>query len=182
MTTLGVSGYGTVFRLTRNGDYKALYSNFGYSLTQPMPGIPVGGLIQDSHGNLYGETQGGIDDDGNEYALGSVFKLTPGGTFTVLYSFSDSHYGDGLFPVGGLTRGRDGNLYGVTEFGGSSGMGTIFRITPKVGFTTLHSFTGTTDGGAPLAGLTLGSNGDFYGTTSYTTAFRFEPPSAECAG
>ncbi len=93
------------------------------------------------------------------------------------------HDGD---PSGGLTWGRDGNLYGVTRYGGTFDWATIFRITPTGQMTIIYNFTGGPDGGAPITGLTLGSNGDFYGTTSEGggafsgTVFRFKPPPVDC--
>jgi uncharacterized repeat protein (TIGR03803 family) len=187
MTNYGPGSNGTVFRITPDGRYRTLYAFNG--TVQPY-GYPVGGLVQDEHGNLYGETQGGINDDNLE-SPGFVFKLTPQGLLTTLYSFSlYIHPLDGTFPSGGLTWGRDGNLYGVTLYGGTFDWGTLFRLTPKGLLTTIYNFTEGADGAAPMTGLTLGSNGDFYGTTStggsvggsgVGTAFRFEPPSAECA-
>ena len=151
-------------------------------------------MVQDSAGNLYGETQGFDDEIYGEVALGLVFKLTPKGSLTTLYSFSlNTHPLNGYFPSGGLTWGRDGNLYGVTQFGGASavngseGFGTIFRLTPKGQMTIIYNFTGGADGAYPTGGLTLASNGYFYGTNFggsalnvNGTAFRFKPPSVDC--
>ena len=183
MTSNGGPGSnGTVFSLTPDGRFRTLYG-FGPAVN-PFD-IPVGGLIQDSHGNLYGEMQGQIDDDGDE-TPGAVFKLTPKGTLTTLYSFSFTHPLNGAFPSGGLTWGRDGNLYGVTLYGGTFDWGTIFRITPTGQMTIIYNFTGGADGGVPITGLTLASNGDFYGTTSEGgsgfsgTVFRFKPPPVDC--
>jgi uncharacterized repeat protein (TIGR03803 family) len=179
---------GTVFRLRRDGTFTTLHVFNG-----PVGSGPEGALIQDDRGNLYGETMGEVNDDGHEVLPGTVFKLTPAGALTTLYSFSYTHIADGYYPVGGLTWGPDGNLYGVTQFGGAADKagntgGTIFRLTPAGALTTLYSFTDShTDGSYPLARLTLARDGKFYGTASVGgahgdgTVFRFAPPQAGCA-
>ena len=83
---------------------------------------------------------------------------------TSLYQFTGG--ADGAGPRGAAVVGSDGNYYGVTAFGGVSGMGTVFRLTPDGTLTTLHAFAGTGDGAEPQAGLVLASDGNFYGTTS----------------
>jgi uncharacterized repeat protein (TIGR03803 family) len=124
-------------------------------------GYPVAGLVQGSDGNFYGPTSAG-----GGHNLGTVFKITPSGTLTTLYSFAGS---GGAFPYGGLVQGSDGNFYGMNQYGGAgqscfSGCGTVFKITPSGTLTTLYSFRGS-DGANPLAGLVQGSDGNFYGTT-----------------
>ncbi len=83
-------------------------------------------------------------------------------TVKVLYNFDGSAGSNPLNIT--LTQGRDGQLYGTTVYGGASGLGSIFKITPSGHATALHSFSGT-DGSYVWAGLTLGSDGNFYGTT-----------------
>jgi len=86
----------------------------------------------------------------------------PAQTFTSLYSFDGT---DGAFPLAGLVQGTNGELYGTANTGGANGDGTVFSLTPSSGaFSVLHSFDGT-DGESPSAGLVLGTNGIFYGTT-----------------
>ena len=98
-----------------------------------------------------------------------MFKLAPGGTETVLYSFKAR--GDGAFPEAGLIADSAGNLYGTTEYGGASGCaggagcGTVFKLSPSGTETVLYSFTGGSDGGTPRAGLIADSSGNLYGTT-----------------
>src|SRR5450759_156770 len=82
--------------------------------------------------------------------------------YTVLYAFGAS---DGYQPYAGLVQGTDGNFYGTTLYGGTSGSGTVFKITPAGTRSTLYSFAGSIDGGYPYAGLVQGTDGNFYGTT-----------------
>src|SRR5208337_2819999 len=103
---------------------------------------------------------------------GTVFKITPSGKLTTLYSFCSvggTACTDGSGPQAGLIQATDGNFYGATYDGGANGSGTVFKITPKGTRTTLHSFcsqTGCTDGYYPWAGLIQATDGNFYGTTS----------------
>ena len=121
-----------------------------------------GQLVQGSDGNFYGTTSAGGSDGG-----GTVFKITPSGTLTTLYSFCQQLSLRGrTFPYAGLVAGTDGNFYGTTLGGGAHGsIGTVFKITPSGVLTTLHSFD-TSDGSNPYAPLVLGSDGNFYGTVS----------------
>jgi len=121
---------------------------------------PYAGLIQGSDGNFYGTTYGG-----GANGDGSVFKLTPNGSETLLYSFAGGT-ADGANPYGGLLQGSDGTLYGTTVNGGANGYGTVFALTPGGTETLLYSFgASATDGQSPQAALILGSDGNFYGTT-----------------
>jgi len=127
-------------------------------------------LVQGADGNLYGTTayEGAF---GSGSSGGNVFKMTPGGTLSVIYNFcAKPNCADGSFPEG-LTLGTDGNIYGTTNSGGPNAggvAGTTFKITPGGNFTTLYNFCAKpncADGGGPN-GLTLGANGNFYGTTN----------------
>jgi uncharacterized repeat protein (TIGR03803 family) len=161
-------GCGTVFKITPGGTLTSLYSfrkGDGYS--------PFTGLVQGTDGDLYGTTlYGGTSDNCRHFTgCGTVFRITPGGTLMKLYTFcSQSNCMDGQFPEGELIQGADGNVYGTTTGGGANdtcmdGCGTVFKITPSGTLTTLHSFDGT-DGAVPLAaGLVLGTDGNYYGTT-----------------
>jgi uncharacterized repeat protein (TIGR03803 family) len=135
--------------------YTDLY-NFGTNSGDPLQ--PSNSLLaQGRDGNLYSTSlYGGTSD------LGTVFKITPGGTITVLYEFDRTH---GSYPYTGLTLGTDGNFYGTTFEGGAHNYGTIFRITPSGSLTTLHSFTNDADGNSPWAPPMQGADGNFYGTT-----------------
>jgi len=124
----GSQGRGTVFQLTPDGTETVLY-NF----TGGADGDGPSGLIMDLQGNLYGTTP-----NGGAYSYGTVFELTPAGIETVLYSFcSKSGCPDGANPSSGLVMDSEGNLYGTTASGGivggncgSSGCGTVFKLTP----------------------------------------------------
>ena len=150
----GTDGNGTVFKLTSNGVETALYS-FAEGTTD---GYSPSSLIQGSDEDFYGTTQqGGTNNEG------TVFRITPTGTETVLYSFSGGP--DGGQPQAALIQGSDGNFYGTAITGGLHGQGTVFRITPSGLETTLFSFTGGADGGQSQAALIQGADGNFYGTT-----------------
>jgi len=126
----------------------------------------MAGLIFDQEGNLYGTASGG--GTGIHGPVGVVFKLTPRGKETVLYSFCEqSGCTDGEGPEAGLVFDQKGNLYGTTHFGGygcSSGCGVVFKLTPEGNYTVLHGFEGT-DGANPAAGLVFDRKGNLYGTT-----------------
>jgi uncharacterized repeat protein (TIGR03803 family) len=123
---------------------------------------PFAGLALDASGSLYGTTY-----IGGSNGYGTVFKVSPSGAFTTLYSFcSEGGCGDGKNPLAGLVQGTDGNFYGTTEFGGASNAGTVFKITSNGVLTTLHSFD-FTDGYSPVAALIQSTDGNLYGTTHY---------------
>ena len=152
------SGCGTVFKMTAGGSLTTLHS---FDLSDGQ--VPVAGLVQGTDGSFYGTASGGGAGGSNG---GTVFKITAGGTFTLLHTFNST---DGYSPRGGLVQGRDGNFYGTTSGGGAHGQGTVFAITPDGLLTTLYSFcpqSGCADGSAPVAGLIQASDGNFYGTTS----------------
>ena len=143
---------------------RVLYSADGVNVGQPY------GLVADAAGNLYGAS------GTTEHPYGSIFKLAKGPTghwnMTVLYDFRGGTDGDG--PNATLTIDSAGNIYGTTIYGGAVrdcdlGCGTIFKLTPSSYLpwkkTTLYSFTGSSDGFYPYAGVTLDSAGNLYGTT-----------------
>jgi len=120
-------------------------------------GGPYGGVIRDKTGTLYGTTRAGGDSND-----GTVWKLSKG-TETVLHSFSGS---DGSAPFATLATDASGNLYGTASTGGSSGYGTVFKLSSSGKFSTLYTFTGSSDGANPYSGLILDKNGNLYGTTA----------------
>jgi uncharacterized repeat protein (TIGR03803 family) len=171
-TTVGGGAYGegVVFKLAQDGTESVLHSFAGGS----DGSIPVAGVIEDRAGNLYGTTYMG-GGKGCSAGCGTVFKLAPDGTETVLYSFcSQTNCSDGGFPETGLVQDRAGNLYGTTLEGGAAGCGavgcgTVFRLTPDGVETVLHAFTGGADGNSPngLIQDTAKEKGDLYGTAQY---------------
>jgi uncharacterized repeat protein (TIGR03803 family) len=125
-------------------------------------GNPVGGLIFDQSGNLYGTT-GGSGGNG----IGTVFMLSPSGgtwTSTVLHNFSRNEE-----PSASLTMDAAGNLYGTTTAGGQDRGGTIFKMTPSNGswtYTVLKELDAPCDQGCfPIGGVTIDASGNLYGTT-----------------
>ncbi len=157
-TAVGGGDYncGTILKLTTSGTLLQYYS-FPCGATA----YPAGGLIQAADGNFYGTTSG----DETTTGLGTVFKMTPDGVVTVLYSFLGGT-GDGQYPECGLTQGTDGTLYGTTSYGGASGYGTIFRISPSGQYSLLYSFP-LDVGAEPSAPPMQHTSGLFYGTTFY---------------
>jgi len=145
-------GGGAVYKITPFGTITRLHSflvSDGYT--------SYAALIQATDGNFYGTTS-----QGGSGTVGTIFRITPTGAFTVLYNFDTTH---GATPYSSLVQASDGNFYGTTEAGGAFGYGVIFRITRAGQLTVLHNFTGGSDGGNPLAGLTLATDGNAYGTT-----------------
>jgi uncharacterized repeat protein (TIGR03803 family) len=123
--------------------------------------IPSGNLLRDSAGNLYGTTALGGDVRNCKDGCGTVFKLAPDGTETILHAFD---YTGGAYPLGGVIMGRNGNLYGTT-LTGANGCGTVYELAPDGTETTLNSFTYGAGGCRPSGGL-LTHKGDLYGTTT----------------
>lgn len=120
-----------------------------------------------SDGSFYGTTSsGGNGFDVSDEGSGTVFKITPAGSLTTLYKFCSQPFcTDGGNPDASLVRGTDGDFYGTTAYGGTSGNGTVFKITPDGTLRTLHNFNDFPDGTLPAAPLLLASDGNFYGTT-----------------
>ena len=166
----GSNFYGTVFKLTPSGKFTTLASFNVYNCS------PMGTLAQDAQGNIYGASAGNYgpnEDYSQPETGGSVFKVSPTGVVTTLYSFSifASGFQYGNHPQGGVTMGNDGNLYGTTPYGGTGGNGkypdgTLFKITPAGVLTTLVSFNYYGNGAAPFNPLIKDANGNFYGTTN----------------
>ena len=166
-TTVWGGGWGNVFKISSSGALTNLYS-----FTSGNDGAFPSGLVQGSDGYFYGTTDHGGTNPGYNYpyGYGTVFKISPNGALTSLYSFTGSN--DGAYPRAGLVQGSDGNLYGTTAGGGTNNLGTVFQISTNGALTSLYSFTtpvnyGSLDVGNPQAGLVQGSDGYFYGTTQY---------------
>ena len=157
------NNYGSVLKVTPSGTLTVLY-NF-CALSGCTDGAYPGALMLATDGNFYGTTGGrGISGSCGGSGCGTIFKITPGGAFTLLHSFAGP---EGSYPSG-LIEGSDGNLYGTTGGGGSgsictAGCGTIFKMTSTGSITTLHNFN-KIDGTGPT-GLIQGNDDDLYGTT-----------------
>jgi uncharacterized repeat protein (TIGR03803 family) len=162
----GRFGVGTVYKITTGGSLTLLHS---FDCNNTADGCnPAAGLIQASDGNLYGTTQ-----NGGTFNAGTVYKITTGGSFTLLHSFDCNSATDGCVPTAGLIQASDGNLYGTTQSGGTFSQGTIYKITTGGAFTLLHSFdcNSATDGCIPQAGLIQANDTNLYGTTQQGGAF-----------
>jgi uncharacterized repeat protein (TIGR03803 family) len=184
-TSVGGPGLAGVFyELTPAGAVTVLHA-FGSSATDGAH--PTGALIQGTDGNFYGITNGGGANDIGSGGDGTVFKIAPDGTETVLYSFGGTT-GDGKSPIAGLVQGTDGNFYGVTSAGGSNGYGAVFSVSPAGGEALLYSFVSNyglsvravsslVQGGT----LIQANDGNFYltteagGTSNNGTVFRITP-------
>lgn len=196
----GTLSGGTVFKLAPNGSggwkETVLYNFTGITQGQTGDGAyPLGNLLLDAAGNLYGTTQlGGIFsfncNSVNAEECGTVFKLSPNGsggyTETILHTFTGYTTGDGANPSAGLIMDSSGNLYGTTKYGGAHGAGTAFMLSPSSSGTwtetVLASFGASiSDVTDPSGPLTRDSQGNLYGTGDaissggYPTVFRLSP-------
>ena len=169
----GKHGLGTIFEIEKNGKEKLLHTFTGRS----DGCTPVGGLIMDAAGNLYGATAAGGGSGLCDEGYGVVFEVDASGSFSVLYAF-----GDGAYPASLLMLDDAGDLYGTTQQGGNSpeceyrgGCGVAFELSPQAGGkwteTVLYNFcslAGCNDGQEPVSGpLVRDSEGNLYGTTIF---------------
>jgi len=163
----GNNGCGTVYEITPSGTKTVLHAFQGGS-----DGVePNSGVIRDRNGNLYGTSGGGNGGANCPNGCGTVFKVAPDGTETVLYAFQAGSDGNG--PVAGLLMDGTGNLYGTTIYGGGAagcpfgplGCGTVFKIAPDGTESVLYVFKGGSDGQFPEGGLIADKAGNLYGTT-----------------
>ena len=156
-----VGGYGVVYQLTPSGS--GWTQNILYLFQNGSDGAYAeGGVIRDQAGNLYGTTLEGGAGGG-----GTVWELSPSGggwTLTTLYSFTGT-----IGSFASLTMDAAGSLYGTTKQDGALGYGNVFRLTNSGGnwtYTSLHDFTGGSDGGQPYGQVTLDTDGNIYGTAA----------------
>jgi uncharacterized repeat protein (TIGR03803 family) len=154
----GLSNSGTVFQLTYAAG-SGWTETFLYSFRGGNDGnLPIGGLVFDSSGNLYGTTSNGGQGGG-----GTVFKLTPSGggwTYSLVYSFTGGYQ---CGPWGTLLM-DGGNLYGTTVCDGAKNAGNVFKLTPSGTYTSLYDFAGGSDGKNPYCRVVFDANGNLYGT------------------
>jgi len=172
----GTTYLGTAFRLSKKGS--GWISNPLHGFGGGDDGLdPYGGVVFGPDGGLYGTTSlGGVPGGCDGRGCGTVFSVRPSAaacktalcpwTETVLHRFSEGS--DGTNPISDLIFDQTGNLYGTTNFGGAYGQGTVFELVPsQSGWTenVLYSFTGSSDGSQPWAGLIFDNLGNLYGTT-----------------
>lgn len=158
----GASGYGVVYKLDPSGNETVLYS-----FTGGADGANPNNVIRDWKGNFYGTTNYGGAAAGTS-GYGVVFKIDSSGNETTLYTFTGGN--DGAYPNLNVTLDSLGNLYGTTNNGGTSGVGTsgygvVFKVDPSGHETVLHNFTGGNDGAYPN-GVTRDVKGNLYGAAS----------------
>jgi uncharacterized repeat protein (TIGR03803 family) len=158
--------YGAVYQVTAGGTERLVYSFTG----KADGGGPFGGLLLDRKGNLYGTTYAGGTAGATcgSSGCGTVFKIAPDGTETVLYSFAGGT--DGQSPYAGVIMDKLGNLYGTTWAGGGTacgglGCGIVFKLAPDGTETILHSFE-SSEGAGLWGGVILDAKGNLYGTAS----------------
>ena len=168
-TAYGGSQYdGTVYRLSMSGTLTYLAS-----LDEATTGYYPNGLVQGPDGSLYGTAAyGGTNYDG------TIFRVTPDGILTTVKHFYYSSSGE--YPRGDLILAADGRMYGTTQYGGSSGNGTVFAFTTNGVFSTVAAFTSGSSGYNPLAGVIQGTDGNLYGVASgggtYSAGVAFRLP------
>ena len=155
----GASGVGTVFELSKAGKETVLYSFVGGTTDGCYP---FGGLLRDTAGNLYGTTE-----VCGASGVGTVFRLSKTGKETILHSFAGGS-SDGEFPsFTSLLMDVSGNLYGVTEQGGTSNLGVVYKLGKAGKITILHSFAGGTSDGCDVFGTpAMDASGNLYGTAN----------------
>jgi uncharacterized repeat protein (TIGR03803 family) len=158
----GSKNLGVVFKMTKTGKVTVLHDFVGY----PTDGCyPEGKLVQGSDGNFYGVT---YRCGTHSTVGGTVFKISPSGAYTLLYSFCSAAYcPDGAQPLSGLVQAADGNFYGTSSTGGTKNAGTLYKITPAGVHAALYSFCDPScNGFGPATPLVLHTSGKFYGNTN----------------
>lgn len=154
----GSAGNGVVFKLARDGT--GWTESILYGFTSPNDGYwPVGGLIFDASGSLYGTTISGGANGG-----GIAFAINSSGVESAIFNFAGESSGGAY---GSLTPDAAGNLYGITYDDGAFGNGAVFKLSPSPNgwiYTDLHDFNGT-DGRCPYGNVVIDASGNLYGTT-----------------
>ncbi len=153
------STFGTIYKVTTNGNITTLHS-----FNKLDGAYPFAKLTLAPDGSFYGTTlQGGAYTNASGARLGTIFRVTTNGEFTLMLSFNGTN---GAFPASELLEGPAGDFYGTASRGGSADQGLVFKMTTKGVLTTLASFD-STNGRSPEGGLVFHSDGFFYGTTRY---------------
>jgi uncharacterized repeat protein (TIGR03803 family) len=147
------AGQGTIFKMSPAGDLLQSVTVHGFS----EPANPQAPLVLGTDGAFYSTSYGG-----GGIASGTVYQFSAAGVVTMLHGFNDTP--DGNVPNGGLVLGSDGNFYGTTEYGGTSHLGTAYRISPEGTYEELISFDNS-NGQQPFGQMIQATDGNFYGTT-----------------
>jgi uncharacterized repeat protein (TIGR03803 family) len=180
---------GVVFKVDKKGNETVLHQFTGF----PDGQFPIGGLIHDGKGNLFGTTSAG-GGGACMGGCGTVFRLSKTGKEAILYRFLASP--DGAFPYAALLRGKSGTFYGTTHDGGDPtctdlgpGCGTVFQVNLSGQEKILYRFRASKKEDLPIGGLIADAAGNFYGTTagdvnfgratSYGTVFKLDPSGKE---
>ncbi len=151
----GSSASGTIFKMSAAGDLLGSFPVYGGLDDVAIPNAP---LVLGTDGAFYSTAY----KSGGAVGAGAVYQFSTAGLVTVLHGFNDTP--DGGTPNGGLVLGSDGNFYGTTQFGGTSHLGTAYRISPGGTYEELVSFDGS-NGAQPLGQMIQATDGNFYGTT-----------------
>jgi uncharacterized repeat protein (TIGR03803 family) len=171
-TTNATNNCGTIFRTMPTGETSVLHS-FGATLSDGI--APMSALVEGVDGALYGTTvSGGRGNCSAIFGCGTIYKITPAGTLTIVHAFALTNTENGYGPRQ-LILASDGDFYGTTRSGGANVAepgGTVFKLTPAGALTTLHTFGPvSTKAHSPEEGLVEGNDGAFYGVTTYSDAF-----------
>jgi uncharacterized repeat protein (TIGR03803 family) len=150
VTSGGVYGQGSIFKITTAGTITELHSFEGTDGTFAWAGLTLG-----ADGNFYSTT-----GEGGTGSWGVLFKMTPEGTVTVLHNFTQNGT-DGVFPLSPPILASDGNFYGTTSYGGINGAGTVYKLTPAGVYTIIYNLD-SVDGYSAQSSPTLGANGNLY--------------------
>lgn len=159
-TKNGPNKYGAVFELSPSGSGWRESTVHSFTYQGNDGSSPQGGLIFDNSGNLYGSTVHDVNGGGTVYEM----EHSSGWSYNFLYGLSG---GLDLGPYDKLAMDSAGNLYGTTYGDGRYGYGSVFKLTRSGGgwiYSSLHDFTGGTDGGNPICQLVFDANGNLYGT------------------
>jgi len=167
----GSGGSGVLYKLSPQGQETILFA-FQGGLHTTSPKEPAGGVLLGKNGNIFGAAEFG-NKQLCQIGCGSIFRLDAAGNMHFLHLFTGG--ADGANPIGPLVQDPEGNLYGITQSGGNhscpeflefpgAGCGVVFKISPNLTFTVLHTFAGGADGAIPQGGLLLDSNGNLFGT------------------
>ena len=165
----GIGNYGCIYKITSAGALTLLHSfKPATEGDAPMSGMTLG-----SDGNFYGACY-----SGGTYGVGTLWKIAPDGTFTVLHQLQPDF---GSYPISPPVQGKDGNFYGVTDYVDGYQFGEFYKLAPTGTYTPLYNFkTNYATVGMMASGLIAGSDGNFYGTTfkggkNYGTVFKATP-------